>query len=133
MGDRKPLGTFCYIAMVANIFSFFTDLDAPNKMDEKPYLELDLENIDEHAIPTIAKLTKQDFDLESLLASAEGLKYIQAFKRILNTQFKEPTEDFVRVFASREFDGKLTASMLDQFTKIAVTALSQYPPKVKRC
>ena len=68
-----------------------------------------------------------------MLASAEELKYIQAFKRILNTQFKEPTEDFVRVFASREFDGKLTASMLDQFTKIAVTALSQYPPKVKRC
>lgn len=116
------------IAVLANgrQYLFFTDLDAPNKMDEKPYLELDFENIDEHAIPTIAKLTKQDFDLKSLLASAEELKYIQAFKRILNAQFKEPTEDFVRVFTSREFDGRLTPAMLDQFTKITATALSQH-------
>ena len=61
-------------------------------MDEKLYL--DLENIDGLAIPTIAKLNKQDFDLKSLLASAEELKYIQIVKRMLNGQYKEPTEDF---------------------------------------
>lgn len=40
------------------IYKFFTDLDAPNKMDEKPFLEVDLLEIDENIIPELNKLTK---------------------------------------------------------------------------
>ena len=39
------------------VYKFYTDLDAPNKMDEKPFLELDLLDIDEHAVPELRKLT----------------------------------------------------------------------------
>jgi hypothetical protein len=34
-------------------YKFFTDLDAPNKMDEKPFLEVDLLDIDENIIPEL--------------------------------------------------------------------------------
>ena len=43
-------------------YKFFTDLDAVNKMDEKPFLELDLLDLDEHVIPELIKLTKSAFD-----------------------------------------------------------------------
>lgn len=39
-------------------YEFYTDLDAPNKMDEKPFLTLDLEDIDEHVVLEVLKLTK---------------------------------------------------------------------------
>jgi hypothetical protein len=45
-------------------YEFYTDLDAPNKMDEKPFLTLDLEDIDEHVVPEVLKLTKTSFDVE---------------------------------------------------------------------
>lgn len=32
------------------IYHFYTDLDAPNRMDEKPFLVLDLLDIDEHIV-----------------------------------------------------------------------------------
>ncbi len=107
-------------------YLFFTDLDAPNKMDEKPFLELDLENIDEHALPALEKLTKQFFDLESIISTAGELKYVQQIKRIIGAQYKEPEEDFVRFFASRVYDGVLTQKVRDQFSGIVAKALAQH-------
>ena len=58
--------------MVQNT-SFFTDLDAPNKMDEKPFLRLDLEDIDEFIVPELRKLTKAAFDVDSIVDAAGEL------------------------------------------------------------
>ncbi|WP_180766128.1 type I restriction endonuclease, partial [Vibrio parahaemolyticus] len=55
-------------------YQFFTDLDAPNKMDEKPFLTLDLANLDEHVIPEVKKLTKSSFDVDSVVDAAGELK-----------------------------------------------------------
>jgi hypothetical protein len=107
-------------------YLFFTDLDAPNKMDEKPFLELDLENVDEHALPAVSKLTKQDFDLDSIISTAGELRYVQQIKRILGAQYKEPEDDFVRFFASRVYDGVLTQKVRDQFAGVVAKSLAQH-------
>lgn len=71
------------IAVLTNgvLWHFYTDLDAPNRMDGKPFLVLDLLEIDETLIPEIQKLSKESFDLESIISAAEELKYIGALKR----------------------------------------------------
>jgi hypothetical protein len=107
-------------------YLFFTDLDAPNMMDEKPFLELDLEDIDEHALPALSKLTKQSFDLESIISTAGELKYVQQIKRIISAQYKEPEDDFVRFFAQRVYDGVLTQKVRDQFSEIVIKSLAQH-------
>lgn len=61
-------------------YKFFTDLDAPNKMDEKPFLEINLLDLDEMVISEIKKLTKSAFDLESILNAAGELKYVSLIK-----------------------------------------------------
>lgn len=107
-------------------YLFFTDLDAPNKMDEKPFLELDLEDIDEHALPALSKLTKQSFDLDSIISTAGELKYVQQIKRIISAQYKEPEDDFVRFFAQRVYDGVLTQKVREQFSEIVIKSLAQH-------
>lgn len=44
--------TSARIALLTNgtIYQFFSDLDAANKMDERPFLELDLESLDDSLI-----------------------------------------------------------------------------------
>lgn len=107
-------------------YQFYTDLDAPNKMDEKPFLILDLENIDEHLIPEVKKLTKNSFDVNSIVSAAGELKYLSQIKRIINEQFKEPEEEFIRFFASRAYDGVLTPKVKHQFAEITHKALRQF-------
>ncbi|MGY0522204.1 type I restriction endonuclease [Pseudomonas aeruginosa] len=108
------------------VYKFFTDLDAPNKMDEKPFLELDLLDIDDHAIPELQKLTKSAFDVESIINAAGELKYVGQIKRALASQFSQPDEDFVRLFASRVYEGIITQKVRDQFTLLTRKAASQF-------
>ncbi|WP_444896795.1 type I restriction endonuclease [Microbulbifer sp. SSSA005] len=116
------------LAILTNggIYEFYTDLDAPNKMDDKPFLTLDLTDIDEHLVPEVKKLTKSSFDVESVVDAAGELKYLSQIKRVLELQFESPEEDFVKFFASRVYDGVLTAKVKSQFSEITSKALKQF-------
>lgn len=120
--------TTARISILTNgrIYKFFTDLDAPNKMDEKPFLELDMLDIDEHAIPELQKLTKSAFDVESIISAAGELKYVGQIKRELSKQFTTPEDDFVRFFASRVYEGTLTQKVRDQFAALTRKATAQF-------
>lgn len=107
-------------------YRFYTDLDAPNKMDEKPFLEVDLLDIDENIIPELKKLTKSSFDLESIINAAGELKYVSQIKKILHIQFNNPEDDFVKFFASRVYDGILTQRVRESFFNLTRKASSQY-------
>ncbi|SNS20346.1 type I restriction enzyme HsdR N-terminal domain-containing protein [Pseudomonas segetis] len=116
------------IAILTNgqIYKFFTDLDAPNKMDEKPFLELDLLNIDEHAVPELLKLTKTAFDIESIVNAAGELKYVSQIKRFLSGLMSNPDEDFIKFVASRVYDGAVTQKVRELFAELTRKASVQF-------
>ncbi|WP_341303695.1 type I restriction endonuclease [Pseudomonas sp. TMP25] len=108
------------------VYKFFTDLDAPNKMDEKPFLELDLLDIDEHAVPELIKLTKSAFDVESIVSAAGELKYVSQIKKQIALQFTKPDDDFVKFFASRVYEGMITQKVREQFAELTRKAVAQF-------
>ena len=116
------------IAVLTNgaVYNFYTDLDAPNRMDEKPFLVLDLADIDETLIPELSKLTKEVFDLDSIINAAEELKYVGALKREIAAQFREPSTDWVRFFTSKVYDGAFTQKVREQFSSLVTKAAKQY-------
>lgn len=120
--------TTARISILTNgrFYRFYTDLDAPNKMDEKPFLEIDLLNIDEHVIPELQKLTKSAFDVDSIINAAGELKYVGNIKKEMAKQFTQPDDDFVRFFASRVYEGVITQKVRDQFTLLTRKAAAQF-------
>lgn len=116
------------IAVLTNgeIYQFFTDLDAPNVMDDKPFLVLDLANIDESLIPELLKLSKDVFDLDSVISAAEELKYVGQLKRLVARQFKEPEDEWIRFFATRVYDGSFTQKVKEQFRTLVPKATAQF-------
>ena len=120
--------TTAKISVLTNgcVYKFFTDLDTPNKMDEKPFLELDLRDIDEHAVPELLKLTKSAFDLNSVINAAGELKYIGQLKRELSHELNEPSDELLRLFTTRVYDGPITARVREQFQPLLQKAISQF-------
>jgi hypothetical protein len=120
--------TTARISILTNgqVYRFFTDLDAPNKMDEKPFLEFDLLDIDDHVVPELQKLTKSAFDVDSIISAAGELKYVGQIKRVLAAQFSEPDDDFVRLVASRVYDGVITQKVREQFAQLTRKATAQF-------
>lgn len=116
------------IAILTNgeVYRFFTDSDEPNKMDRTPFMELAFNDIDETIIPELNKLTKEEFDLDSVLNAAEELKYIGQIKRLISSQFREPEREWVRFFTSRVYDGDFTQRVRDQFTPLVTKAMKQF-------
>lgn len=116
------------LAVLTNgmVWQFYTDLDAPNRMDAKPFLVLDLLDIDETLIPEIQKLSKESFDLDSIINAAEELKYVSAIRREIALQFREPSDDWVRFFTSRVYEGSFTAKVREQFRDLVAKASRQF-------
>ncbi|TCK27180.1 type I restriction endonuclease [Pseudonocardia endophytica] len=116
------------VAVLTNgeTYEFYTDLDAPNKMDDKPFLVLDLGAVDSTLLPELAKLTKESFDLDSVLNAAGELKYIGQIKRILAAEFKNPSTEWVRYFASRVYDKNITPKVREQFEALVPKAATLF-------
>lgn len=116
------------IAVLTNgqVYHFFTDLDAPNRMDDKPFLVLDLLDIDDTLVDELKKLTKDAFDLDSVINAAGELKYIGQLKRAIAEQFRNPTDDWTRFFISRVYEGSITQKIRDQFAPLVTKASAQF-------
>ncbi|BBZ79755.1 hypothetical protein MANY_50920 [Mycolicibacterium anyangense] len=107
-------------------YQVFTDADMPNRMDEKPFLVFDLLDIDRTLLPELQKLSKESFDLESVVSAAEALKFVSGIRRIIAAEVKEPSDEWIRFFVSRLYEGRTTQRIIDQFRPLVTKALNQY-------
>lgn len=106
------------------IYHFYTDLDAPNKMDSKPFLVVDLLELKDkdQMVEELKKFAKAAFDIDRIISTASELKYTSAIKKIIVSQLSQPSEEFVRLFASQVYAGRMTQNALAQFTEITKRA-----------
>lgn len=107
-------------------YRFYTDLMEPNKMDEKPFLEVDITDIKDAQIEELKKFHKSYFDIDNVLSSASELKYTGELKAIIAKEFASPSPEFVKYFAKQVYDGIITAKLLDQFTSLTKRSISTY-------
>jgi len=109
-------------------YQFYSDLEEPNKMDAKPFLELDMRNLRKNLLSEIRKLGKERFDLDRMLSTANELKYTSQIKKIISKEFEEPDDDFVRFFfyAVTPSGSRFTATAKKEFTEFVKKAASQF-------
>ncbi len=107
-----------------HIYNFYTDLEKPNIMDEKPFFTLDLNNLKDSAIKILVNFTKGGYNLENLLDSAEAMKYIKAIRAEYERELAEPSDELVKLLVNRFFDKPVTAQRLVAFREYTKRALT---------
>lgn len=108
------------------IYQFFTDLEATNKMDEKPFLEIDLLDIKEPLVAELRKFSKANFDVDTIFSTASELKYMNAFRILFSQEMQNPSDDFVRFFLKDTYSGQKTQSTIDKFKPVLKKSLNQH-------
>ena len=107
-------------------YQFYSDLDAPNRMDDKPFLVIDMLNLKEDLIEQLGRITKEAFDLDGMLEAAGDLKYMREIRRLLDKQFEDPDDEFVRFFFSEACPNRnFVQSARDQFARLVSETLKQ--------
>jgi hypothetical protein len=108
------------------VYRFFTDLEQPNKMDEKPFLEFNILDFKDQEVEELKKFAKSSFDLDTILATANELKYTRAIRNLLSDWMTNPSEDFVRLVSTDLLSGRrFTPAVKDQFTALSKRAFQQ--------
>ncbi|MPQ76696.1 type I restriction endonuclease [Hydrogenovibrio sp. JE_KL2] len=107
-------------------YMFFTDLEKANQMDSKPFFSFDICKFEKHEVEELKKFSKSAFDLENILNTASDLKYTNEVKKILNAELENPSDEFVRFFASQVYSGRLTQSVMEQFKELVKKARKQF-------
>lgn len=108
------------------IYRFYTDLAKPNIMDEKPFLEVNLLDIKENQVEELKKFHKSYFDIDTILSSANELKYMGELKSIITREFTSPSIELVKLWGKQVYPGVFTANISDQFSTLIKKTISNY-------
>jgi predicted type IV restriction endonuclease len=108
------------------IYKFYTDLDEPNKMDNKPFLEFSVAHVDEIILGELKKFTKMSFNIDDVLSSASELKYTKIIKNLINEQLINPSDEFVKFVLTTAYPGRITAQVKEQFIPIIAKAFQHF-------
>jgi hypothetical protein len=114
------------VALLTNgvVYKFFSDLDAPNKMDEKPFFSCQLDALKKQDIRTLSRFTKQSFDIAKIVEEAASLKMQSLVYKELQQEFANPSDELVRLIASKIHIGRLTPAVRDEFKSLIVNSIS---------
>ena len=107
-------------------YRFYSDLVEPNKMDEKPFLEFNINDIKDIQTEELKKFHKSIFDAESIANTASELKYTNELKHLLQQELANPSAEFVKHFAKQVYPSNISAKVLEQFTNLTKKSIQQH-------
>lgn len=108
-------------------YLFYTDLDAVNKMDERPFLEFDILSFDEAALVELKRFVKSSFSVEAIQRSASILKSRKILLSELKSEFENPSDDLLKLLFSRvNPGGRFTAQAKESFAPLVRQALDTH-------
>lgn len=107
-------------------YEFFSDLDKPNIMDERPFMVFDFANIEKALIPELKKLASDSFDVDVALAAAQDLKHLRQIKTRIAAELECPSDALVKSLAADLHGGNWLVSVVEQFRPKVKLAFEHY-------
>lgn len=107
-------------------YIFFTDLDKENKMDERPFFDFNLLDYRESDVDELKKFARHSFDIDTILDTATNLKYHKAILAQIKSDYESPSEELVRMYVSRVYNGRITSQIKEQFTVLTARAMKDF-------
>ena len=105
---------------------FFTDLKNKNIMDEKPFLTINIQNLDQSKVESLYGFCHDSFQAETLRVLAEESSYLSTFTKTISNSLREVDADFVRFVASHSNVGRqLTQKFIESITPIVKRAVEK--------
>jgi len=95
------------------IYRFYSDLVESNKMDDKPFLEINITDLKDNQIEEIKKFHKSYFDADNIVNSASELKYSNELKLLFQQEINNPSPEFVKFFTKQVYQGVVTSRVLE--------------------
>lgn len=113
------------LAILTNgaVYQFYSDVDKPNIMDDKPFFSFTLDSLRPTDVRTLETFTKAAFDIDRIIREAVDLKLQHALRSELKQEFSEPSEEFIRMLTARVYPGKIMPAVKERFGKLITESI----------
>jgi hypothetical protein len=102
----------------------FTDLQQPNVMDEKPWMDFDIRSAKQAEIDALKKFRKTEFTADQIVGLAEEMVYYNVLVPFMASQLRDPGEKLVRLVAEEIPSLKrIDKKVVDRLTPILKKAI----------
>lgn len=107
-------------------YRFFTDLESPNKMDQQPFFELNMLDLNDQSIEYLENFMKSKLSVENILNSASELKYLNLIKSSFRDLVELVPDEMLKLIVSKVYEGQKTQAVLDKFKPLVKRGITQY-------
>jgi len=104
---------------------FFSDVDEKNKLDNRPFYRFSLLEYNDADIKQLEQFTSRSFDPKHFDETASLLKYTTLLKKEIREEINNPSDELIKVFASKVYTGRLTANAKEMFAPLVFNALNE--------
>ncbi|WP_367154677.1 type I restriction endonuclease [Methylomonas sp. HYX-M1] len=108
------------------IYQFYSDIEEPNKMDEKPFFEFDIRDIADNHINELKKFAKTNFSLSDIINTASQLKYKGELIKCLEREAENPSDALIKFFVAQIYQGRATQPIIELFGKLVKEGLNEF-------
>lgn len=108
------------------LYRFYTDIDAPNKMDDRPFFEINMLELRDSHIEKLKQFRREQYDTFTILHSAQEMKYVNAFRQLIEEEIDNPTDGLVKFLTKSIYSGMVTKNVIEDFRPMIQRAFSQY-------
>lgn len=101
-------------------YRFFTDLRAPNLMDQVPFLAFSVLKVTEREAELLRPFTKENYNSSIIQRHAEEVISLEKVTSLINELLRNPSESFIRyILGELELGGnRVTANVVSRFEPI---------------
>ena len=104
---------------------FFSDVDEKNKLDSRPFYRFSLSEYNDADLKQLEQFTSRSFDPEHFDETASLLKYTTLLKKEIRHELNQPSDDLIKLFASKVYSGRLTANAREMFAPLVFNAFNE--------
>ena len=104
---------------------FYTDLDATNKMDAKPFFIFSLVDHNDLDTAQLEKFSAARFSVEGILGAASDLKLRSLIIDEVRREMASPSEDLVKLIGRRVYEGNLTTERKMRLSTLLIASFQE--------
>lgn len=116
------------------VYKFFSDIEETNILDKEPFFVFNILEYKENQIENLAEFCKENFDVDKVFSNAGDLKFIRQFAEVVEHEYRNPTDDFVRYLINKSniCTGRITDKVIDKHKTTAKEAFNMFMSKVMK-
>jgi len=110
-------------------YHFYAPVDNHKYVDTELFLQVDLQHFDEEIISNLKYVAKQTFNPQKIVFNATKIKYKSDIRSILEANYRQPSEEFVRFFAIELHSGIVPVGFVEELAPIVAQVFRDFVEK----